>query len=247
MSSWHDTDHFWKQFYSVMFHQRRWDQAAEEADGVIQLMGIEPGAEVLDICWGPGRHALVLGEKGYRVTGVDRTESYIEIARQKAEDAGLTVQFLVDDARSYKDLDRFDAAISLYTSFGYFEDPEEDLRLLENVHASLKEGGAFLIDMNGKEVAARAFKKRSWEDLDDGSRLLEERTVGPGWEWVENHWVVIKDGVEKETTFRVRMYSGVELRRILLCAGFQSVELYGDFEGTPYDDRARRLIAVARR
>ena len=143
MSSWHDTDDFWKDFYPVMFHQRRWDRATEEAEGVIHLMDIEPGSEVLDICCGPGRHALVLGERGFRVTGVDRTESYIEIARQKAEDAGLTVQFQVGDARSYKDPDRFDAAISLYTSFGYFEDPEEDRLLLTNVHTSLAAGGSF--------------------------------------------------------------------------------------------------------
>ena len=101
--------------------------------------------------------------------------------------------------------------------------------------------------MNGKEVAAKAFQKRSWEELEDGSTLLEERTVGPGWEWVENRWVVIKDGVKKETTFRVRVYSGGELRTILLSAGFESVELYGDWTGTPYDDQARRLIAVARK
>ena len=245
--SWHDTDHFWEAFGSVMFHQRRWDMASEEADGVIRLTEIAPPAEVLDICCGPGRHALVLAERGFRVTGVDRTKSYIERARKKAEAAGVNVDFQIADARSYKDSNRFDTAISLYTSFGYFENPDEDLLLLKNVHASLKEGGTFLIDMNGKEVAAKAFQKRSWEELDDGSTLLEERTVGAGWEWIENRWVVIKDGVQKETTFRVRMYSGIELRGAMLSAGFQSVDLYGDFSGTPYDDRARRLIAVGRK
>ena len=160
-------------------------------------------------------------------------------------DANL--EFLVGDARVYQNPGRFDAAICLYTSFGYFETEDEDLQLLKNVCVSLKDSGTFVLDMNGKEVLQRTFTDRSSEDLEDGSTFSEERTIGPEWDWMENRWVVTRGGVERETTWRVRLYSGEELRSILLLAGFESVELYGDWTGTPYDDQARRLIAVARK
>jgi SAM-dependent methyltransferase len=247
MSSWHDTDPFWVDFHDVMFHRRRWELAEEEAEAVIRLASIDSGTQILDMCCGPGRHSLAFAQRGYNVVGVDRTSAYIDQARERATQAGLDVTFEVGDARSYQAPDRFGAAVCLYTSFGYFEEQEEDLALLRNICSSLKAGGVFAIDMNGKEVAARAYKGRSWEEMENGTKLLEERTVGPDWAWIENKWTVVEDGVERETRFRVRMYSGMELRRALEEAGFREVDLYGDWTGTPYDDQARRLIAIARK
>ena len=247
MSTWHDTDRFWHDFHDVMFHRRRWEQAEEEADDILALAGIVTDAALLDMCCGPGRHALAFARRGLTVTGVDRTETYISQAQDRASEAGIEARFVVGDARAYREPERYDAAVCLYTSFGYFEDPEDDLLLLKNVCDSLKSGGVFVIDMNGKEVSARAFKGRAWDDLEDGSRLLEHRTVVPDWEWIENEWVLLKDGEQTTDTFRVRMYSGVELKQVLGQAGFGSVSLHGDWSGTPYDDHARRLIAVARK
>ena len=105
-------------------------------------------------------------------------------------DANL--EFLVGDARVYQNPGRFDAAICLYTSFGYFETEDEDLQLLKNVCVSLKDSGTFVLDMNGKEVLQRTFTDRSSEDLEDGSTFSEERTIGPEWDWMENRWVVTR-------------------------------------------------------
>jgi SAM-dependent methyltransferase len=247
VSEWHDTDAFWEGFQEVMFSRRRWDLASDEVEGVIELTGVEPNSHFLDLCCGPGRHALVLAGRGFRVTGVDRTASYIEAARANLSAAVGQAEFLVADARTYRDPGAFDAAICLYTSFGYFETKDEDLRLLQNVCDSLKRDGSFVLDMNGKEVLQRVFSETSTEDLDDGATLTEERTIGPEWAWIENRWIVRSDTAEKETTFRVRMYSGPELAQALRSAGFWDVELYGDWTGSPYDDQARRLIAVARK
>ena len=247
MSSWHDTDPFWIDFHDVMFHQRRWALAEEEVEGVIRLGWVAEESEILDMCCGPGRHALALASRGHHVIGIDRTVPYIEQARSRAADMGLDVGFEIGDARTYQNPGRFDASICLYTSFGYFEEAKEDLALLRNICVSLKAGGVFAIDMNGKEVSARVYKGRSWEDMENGAKLLEDRTVGPDWEWIENKWTVVQDGIQKETTFRVRMYSGVELKQILREAGFGSIQLYGDWTGIPYDEQARRLIAIARK
>ena len=67
------------------------------------------------------------------MTGVDRTLKYLEIARKKAEKENLVVEFLQDDMRKFRREEAFDAVLSLYTSFSYFEDPEEDKQVLRNI------------------------------------------------------------------------------------------------------------------
>jgi len=199
--AWHDTDDFWVDFYDVMFHDRRWAAAVDEVDAVLNLTGVDPQAEVLDLFCGPGRRALELARRGFRVTGVDQTESYIEEARSLSVDDGLSSTFTVADSRTYVDADRFDLALCLYTSSGYFEDEADDVRLLRSVLSSLSGSGMFVVDVHGKEIAARAFKDRTWEELSDGAKLLEERSVGPDWAWIENKWTVIKDGGRKKPRF----------------------------------------------
>jgi len=71
----------------------------------------------------------------------------------------------------------FDIAISLFTSFGYFEDPRDDQKVLANVHASLKPGGKLLMDMSGKEVIARTFQPTGWSEPEPGTLVLQDRKV----------------------------------------------------------------------
>ncbi len=171
----------------------------------------------------------------------------IEIASQKAREANVAPELLVADARTFSRPEAFDAAVNLYTSFGYFEDPREDRRLLANTFASLKPGGCVLLDMSGKEVVARAFTPESSETLPDGSKIEESRAVEPDWEWIRSTWAIEKDGDRHEMTFRHRAYSGVELKAVLISVGFEDVKLYGGLDGIPYDEKARRLVAVAQK
>jgi len=241
---WHEDDTFWSTFYPAMFPERRWAAAEEEVRLVSQLLELEAGCRVLDLCCGPGRHTLALARAGFRVTGVDRTEAYLAVARERAEAEGLEVKLCRSDVRTFHCEGEYDAAISLFTSFGYFDDPSDDRQVLENLRMSLRPGGRALLDMSGKEVLARVFQPRSWSEVDNGGMLLEERAVEDGWERIRNRWVLVRDGEEHEGTFTVRVYSGVELKALMLAAGFTRVDLYGSLQGGPYDDTARRLVAV---
>ncbi len=191
MPAWYDDDSFWETFYPAMFHRRRWEVASEEVNSALDLLDLEPGAEVLDFCCGPGRHALELARRGYRVTAVDRTASYLEFGRRRAEAEGLSVEFVQGDVRAFGLEQGFDAAVSLYTSFGYFEDPADDQRVLRNLHRALRPGGKLMMDLSGKEVLARHFQERNWSELDDGSLFLEERRLEDGWERIENRWLIV--------------------------------------------------------
>ena len=159
---------------------------------------------------------------------------------------GLKVEFIQSDALSFSRPATFDAAVSMFTSFGYFEDPEDDFKVLQILHAALRGSGRLLIDLNGKEVIARKFRDREWHQHDDGTLGLEERKVRNGWEWIDSRWILMGPGGKAwEGTISIRLYSGVELTALLERAGFSVVQLYGNLAGEPYNDSAERLIAVA--
>jgi SAM-dependent methyltransferase len=245
MTAWHEQDEFWETM--PMFGPERIEAAPQEVEQVISMLRIEPGARVLDMCCGIGRHSLEFARLGYAVTGVDRTAAYLQTARQAAAAQSLDVEWILADAREFLRPEAFDHAINLYTSFGYFEDPAEDRLMAENIFRSLRPGGSLMMDLMGKERLARIFSPRSWEQLPDGSLFLQERTIRDDWTWIEVRWILIEDGQQQEFTLGHRLYDGTGLKALLLDAGFESVDLYGDMAGAPYDNEARRLVAVARK
>ena len=117
--------------------------------------------------------------------------------------------------------------------------------MLENVKKSLKDGGAFLIDTQGKETLALKFEERKWSEQ-GGAHLLQESRVVDDWAWVESRWILVRDGKQTEFTVRIRLYSATEMKAMLKSVGFEKVEVFGSLDGKPYDHQAERLVAVAR-
>jgi SAM-dependent methyltransferase len=247
--SWFDSDDLWKDLYPVLFDKERWERTPAAIDLLLSLVPIPAGGKICDLCCGPGRHSLELARRGFHLTGVDRTVAYIEEARSRAATEGLEIEFVVEDMRRFLRPSAFDAAVNLFTSFGYFEDPADDLRVVENIHASLVPGGRFVMDLASKEIVARGFRERDWSWIDEerGTRMLEERKLVDGWAMIENTWTLLGPGGERVIRFSHRLYSGAELAGLLERAGFEEVRMFGSLNGTPYDHKAQRLIAVGRK
>ena len=246
MKPWYEDDAFWETWAPYLFGKERWENAPAEVTNLISLLKISPGASVLDLCCGPGRHALEFARRGFSVVGVDRTKIYLDKARKQAENEGLKVEFIQEDMRNYCKLGAFDAVINLFTSFGFFEDQKEDDLVLKNMYRSLKAGGVFVLDTIGKEVIARIFRERDWSE-EDGAIFLEERKVTKDWSWMENRWILIKGDKREEFHFSHRPYSAMELTALLGKVGFNTISIYGDMAGSPYDHKAKRLVAVAQK
>ncbi len=244
--AWYEDDQFWKAIEATHFDTGRWASAPVQVEQLIALLDIPTGASVLDLCCGLGRHAFEFAQHGHKVTGVDRTQYYLEKARNQAEAEKLAIEFVLEDMREFCRPDMFDCAINLWSSFGYFEDPEDDRRVLLNVFQSLKKDGKIVMEMGGKEIFARDFREQNWHEA-DGNFLLEERTIHENWSRVENRWIVFRDNIRQEFTFSLRLYSGAELSELLKECGFRGVEIFGDLSGNPYDQDATRLVAVAKK
>jgi SAM-dependent methyltransferase len=246
MTVWHEQDEFWE--LAPLFTAHHWKIAPQQVDFVLSLLGLAPGAAILDLPCGVGRHSLDLARRGYCVTGVDRTTACLQAAREAAAAESLELELIQADMREFVRPETFDAAINLYTSFGYFEDPAEDRQVAQNFWQSLKPGGALVMQMMGKEVLARIFTPRDWQELPDGSLFLQERTMIDGWSWMKSRWIVVKGAQRREWTVGHRLYDGAGLKALLLDVGFESVTLYGGLaDDAPYDTSAQQLTAVARK
>ena len=247
MTDWHDDDKFWEDTAPVLFNEERRKQAPADVEQILGLIKLPSGAAVLDMGCGPGRHALRFAQQGYRVTGVDRTASYLEIARQDAKWVRQPIEWVQADMREFRRENAFDAAVNLFTSFGYFENADDDRRVADNLFASLKPGGHLVMELMGKEVLARIFQPRDWHQEPDGTILLEERRVTADWSWIDVRWIVVHGQRTAEHRFGHRLYSASELKGVLASCGFTALRACGSLEGAPYDHKAERLVILARK
>ncbi len=244
--SWYNKDEFWLTFESILFNQKRLADTASQVDHIIKLLQIKEDAKMLDLCCGIGRHSLELSRRGFKVTGVDRTKSYLDKAKNQAKSEGLKIEFVHDDMRTFCRADAFDVVVNIFTSFGYFEDLEDDRKVVNNVFRSLKSGGKFLIEAEGKEILARKFRERDWNKIDEYI-ILEDRKLINNWEKIESRWIILKDDQRIEHKLILRLYSAVEINSLLKQCGFSDVKVYGSLEGIDYDHRAKRLVVVAQK
>jgi SAM-dependent methyltransferase len=244
VTPWHEDEVFWRTAEPVLFSQQRIDNTPAQVDAIVSLVDLRPGAQVLDLACGVGRHSLELARRGFHVVGVDRTDRYLKRAREIAAQEGLAVEFVLADMREFCRTRAFDVVLNMFTSFGYFEDQNEDITTAKNVLRSLRSGGRFLVDMMGKEILPRIFTERDWQEVDD-MIILEERKVLGAWKGMEARWIVVKDGDVQELTLSHRLYSAAELEVLFRQCGFSRVDAYGHVTGTPYDHTAKRLVAVA--
>jgi SAM-dependent methyltransferase len=245
-SDWYADEDLWIETVSYMFPESRVAAAVEEIDKIIDLTHCGSGA-VLDLCCGPGRHSIPLAKRGFEVTAVDRTRFLLDRAREYADAQQVDVEFVEEDMRRFIRPEAFDLALSMLTSFGYFDDPAENQQVLENIHSSLRPGGVFVLDTMGKEIIARIFEATGSEETEDGALIFQRRSVIDDWSRVENAWYIVKDDSVRSFRLRHWIYSGRELREMLATAGFSTIDIHGDLGGSRYDSNASRMIAVARK
>lgn len=247
MAAWFEDEDFWVKNGPLMFHSALWDEVPEVVDGLLRLAGpaLPEGGLILDTCCGVGRHSIELALRGWKVTGIDITEPYLEAARDSAEAFGCEPVFLHADLRTFRRPGAFNLAINLFRSFGYFDTRAEDQAALANIAASLAPGGVFILETLGKELAARDFSEGEWFER-DGWTVLTSYAVQGAWEGLHHRWILEKGAERYDRSFVLRLYSAFEIGVALREAGFAQVDFYGSFAGTPYDNKAETMIVVGR-
>ncbi|MCX5795334.1 MAG: methyltransferase domain-containing protein [Elusimicrobia bacterium] len=235
----------------------QWKSRTEqEVSFVLHSLPIRARGDVLDVGCGVGRHVIPLAKKGLMVTGVDVSPIYLREARTAARRQGVKARFLKQDMRRMGFDREFDAALSLFTSFGYFARVSDDARVLKNIFNALRPGGRFMIDVvNGGrlrrlfEIAeANGMAMNSWSRLGDGTYLLERPTWDKSRDRLIRHWTLVKKSCHRQMVSFDRIFTRRRLENMIRAAGFRIARTFGDMMGRPYQrSSSPRIVIVASR
>jgi len=136
-TSWFDTP-----YYHILYKNRDYKEAGTFMENLTSFLKLPKNAEILDLACGKGRHAKYLNNLGYSVTGVDLSPQSIAFAKQ-FENPNL---HFVEHDMCLPYPKKFDAVFNLFTSFGYFENEEDNIRTIKAIKTELKSNGFAVID-----------------------------------------------------------------------------------------------------
>ena len=241
-NDWYLEDEFWRTFGSLMFNDETFAEAAAQVDALVSLAGERP-QRVLDLGCGPGRHALPLARQGYPVTAVDTSPALL--AQLEARRGELPIEAIEADMRSFVRPDTFDLVLVMWTSFGYFEEETDHRRVLDNIRASLTDGGRLILDLVGLEHLCRTLEPVHLTEYDDGRMLIERPLLIDGLRRLENEWLLIDGNRVERTTFSHRVWSAGEITALLAASGLPVTAIYGGYDGQEYGLDSERMIVVA--
>lgn len=243
---------WWEEYFDETFISLYRDfltpeRTEREITGLREMVPLAPGAEILDVPCGWGRHSISLARSGFRVTGMDLSETLLARARKRAAAAGVEVAWEHGDMRAIPWRGRFDVVLSLYSSLGYFLTDEDDLRVLRGARDALRPGGVFVMETMHRDHIVADYAARDWWEADDGRTVWVEREFdaveGVTREWTR--WSRGNERGEKYHEMRIRTATGWD--RLLRAAGLVPVDWYGDWELAPFVHTSEDLIVVCRR
>ena len=235
-------DWFNSGYYHLLYKNHDDDDAQQALDNLLRALNLAPGARILDLACGKGRHARYLAEKGFDVTGVDISESNISFARQH-EHAGLA--FYQHDMRLPFRINYFDAVMNMFTSFGYFKDDRDHLLTLKNIAKDLKPGGLLLLDFFNSEWVRRHLV-RSETKIIDGIEFHLKRNIRNG--CVYKHVEFEAGGRLLRFRERVRLFKLSDFQSLLNKSGLELIRTYGSYDLQEFALRdSKRLILIARK
>ncbi len=205
-----------------------------EVDLLIDATGIKPTDAILDVCCGQGRHAIELARRGYKqVQGIDRSRYLIRLARRRAKEEGLKIQFSEGDARNMRVAESSkDCIYIMGNSFGYFEREEDDVAVLDNIKRFLKSQGKLVLDVVDGNWMSQNFETRSWEWIDQRHFVNRERSLAADGKRIITREVITQSdlGVIADQFYAERLYDYKELAQILAELGYENVKNVASIE-----------------
>ena len=213
-----------------------------EVDFVQQALNLTPETRVLDLCCGYGRHTIPLS-KHCDITGLDRSPVMLERAAQ----TDRTSSFVRGDMRHLPFPEgQFDAIVSLFSSFGYFDNEDENYRVLQGVSECLAVGGRFLIETVNREFVVRHSAPQQVY-RPGNMTLIEERSFDPISSRTHVEVTVFEDGRETRLHHSIRIYAFTELEMLLESVGLRAINVWGDFRGRDYTCDSMHTIVLTER
>jgi len=235
-------DWFGSDYYCMLYKHRDAEEAKLFLDNLIALLKLSPGEKILDCGCGRGRHSVYLAKKGFDVTGIDISEKNISEAK-KSEKKKLA--FYIHDKRNPFRISYYDAALSLFTSFGYFESDDENNKAMQSMTSSLKKGGWLVLDFMN---SSKEIKELVPNEKTEYNRIKFEmkRKKHKGCILKE---ILVNDSGKTFSYFeKVKAYSQKDLENFFIQNGLEVIHLLGDYHLNKFSEaKSERLILIGKK
>jgi D-alanine-D-alanine ligase len=224
-----------------------------EVDVVCELLPIDPGHKILDLCGGHGRHTLEFCRRGFTsCTLLDFSQTLIDIAKDRSLARDCRIELICADARRTElPPDSFDHILILGNSLGYVQEPDADNRIISEAHRLLKPGGWLLVDVVDGTAARKYFAPNAWHEIGEDIVVCRERELAA--ESIRARELVVskRDGLIRDRTYGIRLYDSPGLSSLMASAGFKQARIHTDFsphrfEGD-YGFMNRRMLGVGQK
>ena len=227
-----------KQWYESLFenYARTYDSeiftqgTIGECDFIEKEINYDKSLKIVDIGCGKGRHSIELTKRGYKVIGIDMSESQLECAKEKAEAKNLQIDFQKHDARNLPFKNEFDLAIMLCEGgFSLMETDEMNFEILKNVSESLRQSSKLIFTtLNGLFPIYNSVEKFCASALEDGNATQKGNTFDL-MTFRDHKLYTAEDdlGNKKELECNERFYIPPEITWLLKTLNFKKIDIYG--------------------
>ena len=243
---------WWESYFDAQYlleYEPIFSSARDRADvaRLIDLLGLSAGERILDVPCGQGRHAHLLAEAGFDVTGLDYSRHLLDVARKRG--TGPTLRYVEGDMRALpaKWTGRFAAVLNLFTSFGFFLDPADDVRVIHELARVLEPNGVLVWHGGSRDGVMAKFLSRDWWKSKNGTMIAHEREFDPlsGVLTIRSHWSGKRGSGERE--HRIRLYTATRIAELCQGAGLIVEEAYDGWNSAPLSRRSSEMLLVARK
>ena len=235
-------DWFNSPYYHILYKDRNETEAKAFISNLINHLSPNKNNYLLDVACGKGRHSVYMASLGYYVDGFDLSENSIKHAQQNENSL---LKFYINDIRKPLKLNHYHFAFNLFTSFGYFDDYQDNQKAINAIADSLSDNGVLVLDfMNCNKVINNLTNKE--HKTVDGIEFNITRSY--------NNGHIIKDinFNDKGNSFHfqenVKAISLSEFKNYFNTANLNIESIFGDYELSQFDiDNSDRLIIIARK
>lgn len=232
---WFDTP-----FYHILYQDRDIEEATKFVTNLVEQLQLKNGAKILDLACGKGRHSITLNKLGFNVIGADLSVNSIAAAKSYEND---TLHFVVQDMREPIANERLDAILNLFTSFGYFDDTKDNLKVLKSCASMLHKKGILVIDFMNATKVIQTIVPQETKLIDgvkfgitrefDGTHICKSISFGH----------VGRTHIYAE---RVQALKKEDFEKMLKESNFTVKGFYGNYEFATFDEhQSDRLIIIA--
>ena len=238
MKEWYKTA-FSKDYVRIYQH-RDFSEAEEFVDSLLSHLVLPDHPLCLDLGCGFGRHLAYLNDKGVKTYGIDLSSDLLEFASNSEAAKGFLIQA---DMRSIPFSRNFDFVFSFFSSFGYFSDDAENLKVLKEISRILKPSGGFLIDYMNSHHAKENLIEEDHKKSPD-FELRQRRWINQQTNSIEKELLIKDDQGEKKIRESLKLYDVDDFLTFFSQARLKVTKLLGDYKGALFNKEASRLILI---